>query len=209
MSFLRPDRATGARASASRSEGSDLLSRFRAGEARAFDDLVEQFAPSLVRLFRRHGVDAAHAEDLAQEVFVRLLRTQSSYTDRGRLHVYLHRVARNVWHDWRRAVASRPGARSIDGTAGGAGAPLMALLAHPSVGPAESLAGRDAARLLTDLLARLPEGERLVLELSLFDGLPYAQIAEALAIPEGTVKSRVFHALRRLRGWTGGKEDLR
>ena len=78
---------------------------------------------------------------------------------------------------------------------------------HPAVGPAEILAGRDAARALTELLSRLADGERLVLELALFEGMRYADIADALLIPEGTVKSRVFHAIRKLRSWTLHKEE--
>jgi RNA polymerase sigma-70 factor (ECF subfamily) len=81
-------------------------------------------------------------------------------------------------------------------------------LCHPAAGPAEAFAGRDAARILHELLSRLPEGERLVLELALFEEMPYADIATALLIPEGTVKSRVHHALRKLRAWSRGQGDL-
>lgn len=180
----------------------DPLARFRAGDAAAFDEIVHAYAPSLVRRFRRQGVDPSTADDLAQEVFVRLIKTHSSYESRGRLQVYLYRIARNVLLDWRRARSARP-SRSLESAASQAGAPPLAVLAHPAVGPPEILAGRDAARALTSLLRRLSEGERAVLELSIFDGMPYAEIAHALQIPEGTVKSRVFNALRKLRNMAG------
>lgn len=194
-------------APAPRAEG-DSLDRFRRGDPRAFEELVEEFAPGIVRLFRRHGVDPASSEDLAQEVFVRLYRTQSRYESTGRLKVYLYKIARNVWLDWRRMRTQRPRARSFESPGDLVGLAPAAYLRHPAIGPAEALAGRDAARLLHELLARLAEGERLVLELALFEEMPYAEIAATLLIPEGTVKSRVHHALRKLRAWSRGQGDL-
>lgn len=185
----------------------DALERFRAGDARAFEEIVEAHAPGIVRLFRRHGADPATADDLAQEVFVRLFRTQAHYESSGRLQVYLYKIARNVWLDWRRSLGSRPRARSLDAPVGAPGSAPLEFLCHPAVGPAEALAGRDAARALAGLLARLGDGERIVLELALFEGMRYSQIADALLIPEGTVKSRVFHAIRKLRSWSRGHEE--
>jgi RNA polymerase sigma-70 factor (ECF subfamily) len=184
----------------------DALTRFRSGDALAFDEIVDVHAPGIVRLFRRHGVDASMADDLAQEVFVRLFRTQANYESCGRLQVYLYKIARNVWLDWKRSMGARPAQRSIDAPLPDLGLAPLAILSHPAVGPAETLAGRDAARALTELLSRLGDGERLVLELALFEGMRYADIAEALLIPEGTVKSRVFHAIRKLRSWALHKE---
>ncbi|MBL8694858.1 MAG: sigma-70 family RNA polymerase sigma factor [Planctomycetes bacterium] len=211
MSFL--DRWLGRReeklpAAAPASE-TDPLDRFRAGEEGAFEELMDGFAPSVVRLFRRHGVDSSTAEDLAQEVFVRLLRTRAHYEGRGKLQVYLYRIARNVWRDWQRATATRPVARSLDAPPSASEVSLARMLAHPAVGPAEALASSDASRAMARLMLRLSEGERLVLELALFESLPYAEISEALGIPEGTVKSRVFHALRKLRVWSSGAEEVR
>jgi RNA polymerase sigma-70 factor, ECF subfamily len=177
----------------------DALSRFRAGDPLAFEEIVETHAPSIVRLFRRLGADAASAEDLAQEVFLRLLRTRSDYEPRGRLAFYLDRIARNLWTDHVRNAGSRPGERTLDEAAQGGDAGLALLLVHPAAGPADALAGRDAARALAALLRQLGDGERLVLELSVFEGLRYAEIAQSLSIPEGTVKSRVFYAVRKLR----------
>lgn len=184
----------------------DLLERYRMGDAGAFNAIVESFAPRVVRLFRRYGVDPASADDLAQEVFVRLYKTQSRYESRGRLAVYLYRIARNVWIDWKRVQTNRGTMHSLDVPLPNLPEPRSALLAHPACGPLESLAGRDAARVLSGLLKRLPEGERLVIELAMFEGLRYSEISDALEIPEGTVKSRVFHAMRRLREWASEEE---
>ncbi|MFN0204740.1 MAG: RNA polymerase sigma factor [Planctomycetota bacterium] len=193
-------------ANADGSEATDPLTRYRGGEMSAFDEMVESFAPRIVRVFRRFGADPSSADDLAQEVFVRLYKTNAHYESRGRLEVYLYRVARNVWIDWKRVQLSRGGLRSLDVTLPDFPEPVLSLLAHPAAGPLETLTGRDAARVLSMLLKRLPEGERLVLELSIFEGLRYSEISAALEIPEGTVKSRVFNAVRRLRVWASEGE---
>ena len=71
--------------------------RIRVGrKSVAFEEIVETHSTSIVRLFRRLGADAASAEDLAQEVFVRLLRSRSDYEPRGRLAFYLDRIARAI-----------------------------------------------------------------------------------------------------------------
>ncbi|HKD99661.1 MAG TPA: sigma-70 family RNA polymerase sigma factor [Planctomycetota bacterium] len=186
----------------------DALARFRSGDPLAFDEIVDAHAPAIVRTFRRLGADPSTAEDLAQEVFVRLLRTRAAYEARGRLAVYLDRVARNVWVDHVRARVARPEASSIDAPAASGDGAIAMILAHPGAGPAEALSGRDAARALAALLAKLPEGERAVLELAVFEGLRYAEIADELSIPEGTVKSRVFSAVRRLRAAARASVDL-
>lgn len=187
----------------------DPLQRFREGDARAFDEIVDSFSPGIVRLFRRHGADPATADDLAQEVFIRLFKTESHYESRGRLQVYLYRIARNVWLDWKRAASSRPPTRSLDVPGVDAGMPPLALLVNPAIGPLEVVVGRDASRALAGLLARLNERDRTILELAVFEGMRYAEVAEALSIPEGTVKSRVFHAVRKLRALAAGAGDLR
>lgn len=176
----------------------DPLSRYRAGDRQAFEEIVEEHAPFIVRVFRRLGAEAATADDLAQEVFVRLIRA-GSYESRGKLRVYLDRVARNVWIDHLRTRDSRPSTRSLDAPAPGGDALLRTLLAVPTAGPADVLAGADSGRVLNALVAKLPPGERLVFELAVFDRASYARVAATLGIPEGTVKSRMFHAVRRLR----------
>ncbi|MBI3820344.1 MAG: RNA polymerase sigma factor [Planctomycetes bacterium] len=189
--------------SASSSSGfpADPLQRFREGDACAFDEIVESFAPGIVRLFRRQGADTSTADDLAQEVFIRLLKTDAGYESRGKLQLYLYRIARNVWLDWKRSNGSRPAARSLDFPVAEVGVPPLALLAHPACGPVDAVVGRDAARALSSLMMRLSERERTVLELTIFEGMRYADAARVLSIPEGTVKSRVFNAMRKLRAW--------
>jgi len=167
--------------------GGDLLARFRAGDSSAFGELVEAMGPRLKGFYLRMGATEAIAEDLVQEVFLRVLQRSGRYRPAGRLDAYLLRIARNLWVDRqrRREPASMP--------------ELVGEAVDPAPGPAEQAGTRDRAELLRRALAELEDGHREVLELAVLQELPYREVAGILGIPVGTVKSRVFYALRRLR----------
>ena len=80
-------------------------------------------------------------------------------------------------------------------------------LAEAGPGPVREAAGREVRAHLTQALAELPQGQREVFELGAVQGLPYGEVAELLGIPVGTVKSRMFHAVRRMRQLLEGAED--
>lgn len=170
----------------------DPFLRYRAGDPGAFEEIVGAFADRLVRFFRRLGGDAATAEDLVQEVFLKMVRGARDYEPRGRFDAYVFRVARNAWIDHVRAAQARPPVRPLEGA--------FEPIPDPAPGPGEKAGGSEEAGRVLAALARLPERERLVVELGLFQGLPYAEVSSILEIPVGTVKSRMFAAVRRLRG---------
>jgi len=176
----------------------DPLGRFRAGDPAAFDELVTLYAGRLVRFFFRLGASQAVAEELAQDVFVKLYRGAASYEPRGRFDPFLFRVARNAWLDHLRSRESEARARSFDAGEAAEGAPDI------GPDPSERARDREEAEGVRKAVSALPEGERLVVELGVFQGLRYVEIASILKIPVGTVKSRVFSAVRRLRGQLGG-----
>jgi len=126
------------------------------------------------------------ADDLAQETFIRVFKYRDRYQPTARFSAFLYTVARHVWLDLLRQARHREkltrrleddGGRSSDG-------------GHPA---AQLKMDADAA------LRRLPEKLRSVIVLSFYQGLKYEEIAGVLRIPVGTVKSRVFLALNRLK----------
>jgi RNA polymerase sigma-70 factor (ECF subfamily) len=162
----------------------ELMRLVAAGDRDAFATLVRRHERPLVNFFRRLGADAHEAEDCAQDTFLRLFQYRDRYRPAAPFPVFLHRLARNAWADcfrrgsrWRRNEAS--------GGAAAAGAPM-------------ELAADDRLDLEGAVRA-LPAPLRWVVLLSVHQGLAYAEIAAVLGIPEGTVKSRMFHAVRRLR----------
>jgi RNA polymerase sigma-70 factor (ECF subfamily) len=168
----------------------------------AFEVLVSRTLPRLLGFFRRLGADAASAEDLAQDVYLKLYRGRASYEPRARFSTYLLRVARNHWIDVYRHKRLGPGTVSTELRRGGGeeeGQSLGAGLEGPSVDPARGATQPELRRALEQGLGELEAVSREVFVLAHVHGLPYDEIALVLEIPVGTVKSRVHAATRQLR----------
>ena len=144
--------------------------------------------PELYRFARRFLGDAGLAEDAVQEVFVRAWRASASYDPaRSSQRTWLFAIVRNVVIDLARARSVRPPLASDDGTAGTAAS-----------------VDDEIDRVLTTwqveaALAELDDEHRRVLVEVHWRGRPYAEVAQELGIPAGTVKSRVYYGLRALR----------
>ncbi len=170
-------------------EDAALMARVRANDDRAaFAALVRRHEKMLLNFFARSGVQY-DCEDLVQQTFLRLYRYRNRYEARAKFTTYLFMMAKQVWIDELRRRKRHE--RLVSG-----------LTAEPQPTFATSEAADSAAAGGMDLpraLASLPEALRLVVELGVYQQLPYAEVAEILGIPVGTVKSRMFHALARLR----------
>ena len=187
----------------------DPLVALRRGDPSLFEEFVRVEAGTLIAFFRRLGADRTEAEDLSQEVFLKLYRSAPSYQRQSAFPSFALRVARNAWIDRRRRRGSRPELRSIDGGPGsgaeetGQGASLAATLESREPAPWSALTRDDEARLLREALAKLPPAQSVVFDLAVVQRLPYPEIADVVGIPVGTVKSRVFNAVRALRELLG------
>jgi RNA polymerase sigma-70 factor (ECF subfamily) len=167
----------------------ELIDRARAGEAIAFQRLAEQHAARLWRCALVLGKDGHWAEDLAQETLVEAWRSLARFDGRCRFSTWLYGILRHRFLKGRR----RPGAARLS-------AP-DALGQVPCAAPTPDCsaeASEDALRV-RQAVASLPEEHRLVVELRFFAGATLDEIAAALGRPLGTVKSRLHHALEKLR----------
>jgi len=164
----------------------ELMRRVAAGSDAAFREIIERYQNTLFHLFARLGARHDEAEDAAQETFLRVHSYRERYQPTGSFRTFLMTVARRAWLDLCRRRERRR-RRSAPGTD-------LATIEGPHA------LGLDDRLDLEAALGELPEGHRMVLVLSLWGGLKYEEIADVMEIPEGTVKSRVFHALRKLRG---------
>ena len=165
-----------------------LMHRVRADDRDAFAVLVRRHEKMLLNFFARSGVQY-DCEDLVQQTFLRLYRYRNRYVATAKFTTFLFLLARQVWIDELRRRKRRE--RLAEG-----------LSAEPHPEFAESAAVEAGAAGGMDLeraLAMLPESLRQVVELGVYQDLPYAEVAEILKIPVGTVKSRMFSALAKLR----------
>ncbi len=176
----------------------DPLAALRRGDPRLLEAFVAAEAGSFLRFFRRLGASLHEAEDLVQEVFLKLYRSAPSYDPRSAFGAYALRVARNAWIDRRRRRGARPEGPPLDEVEGG---PVQRGGARTDAGadPSRPSEQSEELRRVARAMASLSEAHAEVIELAILQALPYAQIAQVLDIPVGTVKSRVFNAVRQLR----------
>jgi RNA polymerase sigma-70 factor (ECF subfamily) len=160
----------------------DVLQRFVQGDQQAFESLFREFEAEAYRWIARIVRDGSAAEDVLVEAFWRAYRARAQFDSSRSFGAWMRRIATNAALDHLRSTRRRAGWRSIDD---GMAAPT----------------GRDCG--LGDAIAlafsRLPTKLQVVATLALIEQQPYTEIAEALDVPLGTVKSRVFRAIGALR----------
>jgi len=171
-----------------------LMIRVRNDDCEAFAVLVKRHQKMLLNFFARSGVQYDY-EDLVQQTFLRLYRYRDRYVAKAKFTTFLFLLARQVWID-----ELRRRKRHEKLVAGLAAEPKPEFVA-PVAAEATAAGGMD----LGPALASLPDGLRQVVELGVYQELPYAEIAQILGIPEGTVKSRMFNAMVKLREFLEGK----
>lgn len=160
---------------------------FCAGDDESFDTLFERWSGRLLRYLERMVGEAAVAEELVQEAFLRVYRARERYSADARFSTWLYRIGTNLALNELR----RPRRRIPHRSAEEEGAPEVAAEAQPTDDVVH--ARRVGASLETELAA-LPERQRAALVLSAVDGLSYSEVAQALGVTEKAVKALVHRA---------------
>jgi RNA polymerase sigma-70 factor (ECF subfamily) len=164
----------------------------REGDARAFEVIFDRHGgPAYSLAFRMCGRRAA-AEDIVQEAFVSLWRTNARYDSaRGSVRSWVLSAVHNRAIDAFRRDTLREGRNVADDSA-------AERLEAPERTDAEA-ERRDQARAVRQAMEQLPEDQRKVIELAYFGGFTHTEIAELLSLPAGTVKGRMRLGLSKLR----------
>lgn len=175
-----------------------LLDRWNKGDESALDDLLRDNLPMAERLALRLSKDCDLAEDIVSESLIRVHRAASSFSGRAQFKTWLYRIVVNCSLDFKRRkrlkLTSLDAMRDEEN-----GSKVQMQLADPGPSPLDKVIMDELYQSLNVNIARMdPENRQLVL---LFhrDDLPYADIAEKLHIPVGTVKSRLHRARQFLR----------
>ncbi len=182
-------------------EDAELMLAFGRGDEAAFDRLFARWGSRLLGYLQRMVSDAATAEELLQETFLRVHRARTRYRADSRFSTWLYRIGTNLaLNELRRPRRQRPHASRDDE------ASPVALHAAGSA-PDQLAQARQGAAELERELARLPERQRVALWLAAVEGFSYAEVAETLATTEKWVKSLVHRArstlAERLPAWSG------
>ena len=172
-----------------------LLVDHLAGRPGAFDALTRRYVHELFGFLCRFVGNASTAEDLVQETFLQLHLAAASFDTTRSLKPWLYTIAANKARDFLRSRGRR---HELSLDAGGADedAPVPAQnLEAVGIPPPEQFDTEQRNELVRTVIATMPEHQRLILALGYYQQLPYAEIAEILGIPVGTVKSRLHTAV--------------
>ena len=182
----------------------NLIALSREGDLDAFNLLVEYYQRSVYNLCLRMLNSPQSAEDAAQDAFISAYRALGRFRGSS-FRAWLFRIAANACHDEQRRRSSRP-ALSLDAPQGEGQLPID--VADPSLSLDAHLQQLELGRVLQDALAGLPGDQRLAIVLCDVQGFDYAEIAEAMGVGLGTVKSRISRARARLRALLAAQGEL-
>jgi RNA polymerase sigma-70 factor, ECF subfamily len=168
-----------------------LMQKVRDGDAAQLSVLFERHHKLLFNFFLRLTGTRELSEDLVQEVFLRMLKYRHTYRADSQFKAWMYRIARNAHIDSFRKVNQEVLFEE------GEENPRNEPISQKPI-PDQALQQKQEVTLLRQALAKLPREKREVLVLSRFQDLKYEEIAEILACDVGTVKVRVFRAVREL-----------
>jgi RNA polymerase sigma-70 factor (ECF subfamily) len=166
----------------------DLIRRFKAGDAAAFEEIVRAHQGRILTLCRFMLGNASDAEDAAQDVFLKAFRALGGFRPEAALGTWLYRIAVNTCIDRRR----RPFLLSLFSSNEDGERANEPRSTAPS--PEKLLEAREISRAIEGALARLSPKLRAAIVLKEIEDLSYEQIAEVLDVSLGTVKSRISRA---------------
>ena len=176
-----------------RATDEDLMAQVHAGDMRKLAILFERYHRALYRFFRRMNADPYLSEDLVQEVFFRILRYRRTFEKTRQFLPWMYQIARNTRADY----AHRPRELRLV-TEHAEDEQAVFEPASPSPDAEEVLERKQELRFLQEALDRLPLEKRELLILSRFQNLSHQEIARILDCEAGTVKVRIFRALKAL-----------
>lgn len=175
------------------------MEAYVAGSAPAFDALIARYANDLYGFLYRFVNNAALADDLVQETFLQVHAAAGSFDRSRAFKPWLYTIAANKARDQLRS-RSRRQEQSLDAGNDDETPGVARQLEAPGQDALEEVERREQQQQVRELIDRMPEHLRAILILGYYKQLPYAEIAEILDIPVGTVKSRLHSAVTHFAG---------
>jgi len=173
----------------------ELVERCRRGDEGAFQELVDRYKDLVFALIARTVQDRSRAEDLAQDVFLRVHRGLPYFRGEARLSTWIYRIVANVCAQPASAATVSLDDMQADGSRPADRASLGRTLSTTD----RQFSDFELRDRLEKAVARLPPNYRLLIAAHYLDGVQYEDLAEALKLPLGTVKTHLHRAKQQLR----------
>ncbi len=181
---------------------------YRDGDVRAFELLVTRHRKPIYNFILRFVRDAAQAEDVMQETFLRVIKGAEAYERQAKFTTWLYTIARNLCVDAARRGKHRKAA-SLDAPIGDDdGAALIDMISDGKDGADRQASDGELRARMQKAIAALPDEQREIFLLREMADLQFNEIARVVGCPENTVKSRMRYALEKLREALEDYRDL-
>jgi RNA polymerase sigma-70 factor (ECF subfamily) len=168
----------------------ELMLRFQKGDERCFEELVKKHTRGLLNLVYRYLGDASRAEDVSQDIFIKVYRARMKYEPKAKFSTWLYRIAVNHCLNEIRARKSQPSL----------GTPINDLLEEPQgQDPDARLSQAELQQAVKAAINALPENQRMAVILARYEDMSYDEIAEAMSMSLEAVKSVLFRAKENLK----------
>ncbi len=173
-----------------------IIEKVLGGDANAFEELVLKYEKTVYNLALRMVGDRDDASDMTQEAFIKAYGSLSSFRGDSKFSVWIYRITTNVCLDFLRSKSRKQQVSLTVSDDDDEDAQLD--IPDPSSDPEQQLMQKMSMQSVEEGLKTLPDKQRQILVMRELGGMSYAEIGKALSLEEGTVKSRIFRARKRL-----------
>jgi RNA polymerase sigma-70 factor (ECF subfamily) len=173
-----------------------LMLRVKEDDAVAFEFLVDRFQRKIIRFMSGWTRNAEQAEDLAQEVFLRIYKSRKTYLPTAKFSTWLYRIAHNVASNHVRDISARREYQLSKAENGSTSGLLLENIAVSPSGfqPTRNMDHQERSRIIIVALEALGERQRTAILLSKFEGMSYQEIGETMGLTVQAVKSLLMRA---------------
>jgi RNA polymerase sigma-70 factor, ECF subfamily len=176
-----------------------VMLRLKAGDVACFDLLINKYRKPIVHFMFRMVHNQAVAEELAQEVFLRVYRSRETYRAEARFSTWLYRIATNLGVNYARDTKQERTASTVYLDEPDTGTGIMHDVADSTPGAEAKILRRERMQAIREHVMALPERQRMAVLMHKYEEMDYRQIGDVLKLSESATKSLLFRAYQTLR----------
>lgn len=185
----------------------ELVGRLAAGDSAAFNVIFDRYHKPIFNFIKKQVAERESVEDLAQEVFMRVFKSAKNFDVEKKFSSWIYKIALNeVKRHWKRTGSRQTFSLNVPVGDEGGDSERGDFLEDQRIAPEASTEQKLFSRDLKTLIDRLPEKQKTVVLLKVYNELTFEEIAEICECPLSTVLSRMRYAVSKLRRWLGIEE---